>query len=77
MLNDETMIHSDQGSHYTSPQSSNLLNQYQITQSMSRRGKCTYNAPIESFFGNIKCEVAYEDCTNLNELKAIIDDYML
>lgn len=77
LLNDETMIHSDQGSHYTSPQFSKLLNEYQITQSMSRRGKCTDNAPIESFFGHFKCEVAYEDCTNLKELKAIVDDYML
>ncbi len=77
MLNDETMIHSDQGSHYTSPQFSKLLDEYQIIQSMSRRGKCTDNAPIESFFGHFKCEVAYEDCNNLKDLKAIVDDYML
>lgn len=77
MLNDETMIHSDQGSHYTSPQFSKLLDEYHITQSMSRRGKCTDNAPIEPFFGHFKCEVAYEDCTNIQDLKAIVDDYML
>ncbi len=76
-LNDETMIHSDQGSHYTSPQYSKLLNQYHIEQSMSRRGKCTDNAPIESFFGHFKCEVAYEECDNISQLKKIVDDYML
>ncbi len=76
-LNDETMIHSDQGSHYTSPQFAKLLDEYQITQSMSRRGKCTDNAPIESFFGHFKCEVAYEDCKNIQDLKQIVDDYMI
>ncbi len=77
LLNDETMIHSDQGVHYTSPQFSNLLNKYGITQSMSRKGKCTDNAPIKSFFGHFKCEVAYEDCSSIEELKSIVDDYML
>ena len=77
LLNDETMIHSDQGVHYTSPQFSKLLNNYGITQSMSRRGKCTDNAPIESFFGHFKCEVAYESCTNMSELVSIIDEYMV
>ncbi len=77
LLNDKTMIHSDQGAHYTSPLFSEVLNEYQITQSMSRRGKCTDNAPIESFFGLLKCEVAYEDCKNIYDLKLLIDDYML
>ncbi len=77
LINNETIIHGDQGVHYTSPQFSNLLNNYGITQSMSRRGKCTDNAPIESFFGHFKCEVAYEGCTNAVELISIIDDYMV
>ncbi|WOO91894.1 IS3 family transposase [Mollicutes bacterium LVI A0078] len=46
-------------------------------QSMSHRGKSTDNAPIESFFGHFKCGVAYEDCNNITDLKAIVDDYML
>lgn len=45
------MIHSDQGSHYTSPQFSNLLDEYQIIKSISRHEKWTDNALIESFFG--------------------------
>ncbi len=52
LINDETIIHSDQWVHYTSPQFSNLLNHYGIARSMLRRGKCTDNAPIESFFGH-------------------------
>ncbi len=71
------MIHSDQGVHYTNPQFSKLLNNYGIIQSMSRRGKCTDNAPIESFFGHFKCEVAYEHCINMSELLSIIDEYMV
>ncbi len=77
LLNDETIIHSDQGSHYTSPQFTKLLNKFEITQSMSRRGKCTDNAPIESYFGHFKGEVAYEDCKSIKELEIIVDDYML
>lgn len=77
LLNDESMIHSDQGSHYTSPQFSNLVTKIGLTQSMSRRGKCTDNAPIESFFGHFKCEVAYEDCKSLDELKKLVDEYMI
>jgi putative transposase len=77
LLNDETMMQTDQWSHYTSPQFGNLLNELEITHSMSRREKCTDNAPIESFFGHFKYEVAYEDCKNLEELKSIVDEYML
>lgn len=77
LLNDETIIHSDQGSHYTSPIYSELLEQHNITQSMSRKGKCLDNAPIESFFGHMKGELAYEHYDNLSELQAVIDEYML
>jgi len=42
-------IHSDQGVHYTSPRFQNLLKQKGIKQSMSRRGNCWDNAPMESF----------------------------
>ncbi len=44
---------------------------------MSRRGKCTDNTPIESFFGHFKCEEAYEDCKSIKELEIIVDDYKL
>ncbi len=44
---------------------------------MSRRGKCTDNAPIESFFGYFKCEVAYKDCKTIQELKSRDDEDMI
>ena len=50
----DAFIHSDQGSHYTSPKFQRLLKHYNLRQSMSRRGKCWDNAPQESFFGHMK-----------------------
>lgn len=50
------MFHSDQGSHYTSRQFRQLIWRYQIKQSMSRRGNCWDNAPMERFFRSLKTE---------------------
>ncbi len=44
-LQTETMIHSDQGCHYTSIQFIRLVNDLGLRQSMSRRGNCWDNAP--------------------------------
>ena len=35
-----------------------VLERHGITQSMSRRGNCLDNAPMESFFASLKTEVA-------------------
>lgn len=50
------MFHSDQGSHYTSRQFWQLLWRYRIKQSMSRRGNCWDNSPMERFFRSLKNE---------------------
>ena len=50
------MFHSDQGSHYTSRKFRQTLWQCQIKQSMSRRGNCWDNAPMERFFRSLKVE---------------------
>lgn len=50
------MFHSDQGCHYTSVKYRQQLWRYQITQSMSRRGNCWDNAPMERFFRSFKTE---------------------
>ena len=57
-LSKETLIHSDQGSHYTSFQFIRLVKDSNLRQSMSRRGNCWDNAPQESFFGHMKDELA-------------------
>lgn len=69
-------IHSDQGAHYTSPRYQKLLKDYNLGQSMSRRGNCWDNAPMESFFGHLKDEVDFESSRTLKELKAKINHYM-
>lgn len=69
-------IHSDQGSHYTSPIFQKLLKKNKLGQSMSRRGNCWDNAPQESFFGHMKDEIDYKSCRTIEELKILIDDYM-
>ncbi|MGL5714437.1 MAG: IS3 family transposase [Paraclostridium sp.] len=75
-LHEEAFIHSDQGSHYTSPTFQKHLEKYKIGQSMSRRGNCWDNAPQESFFGHMKDEINYKNCNSFEELQYIIDDYM-
>jgi putative transposase len=50
------MFHSDQGCQYTSQRFQSELLEHGITQSMSRRGQCWDNAPMERFFGTLKSE---------------------
>lgn len=75
-LNEETLIHSDQGSHYTSHKFIAIVKNAALRQSMSRRGNCWDNAPQESFFGHMKDEICLDGCTTFNEVKAVIDDYI-
>ncbi len=71
------IIHSDQGIHYSSPKYSELLTSKGYIQSMSRRGNCLDNAPMESFFGHFKDEVDYKHCNSFDTLKNLVDNYML
>lgn len=50
------MFHSDQGSHYISRKYRQLLLRFQIKQSLSCRGNCWDNAPMERFFRSLKTE---------------------
>ncbi len=52
----DLVCHSDQGCHYTNLAFRQLIWKYQITQSMSRRGNCWYNAPMERYFRSLKTE---------------------
>lgn len=77
-LNSSTIIHSDQGSHYTSIKFRQLLEDLKLRQSMSRRGNCWDNAPQESFFGHMKEELKpyISKWTTVQEAKETIDDWM-
>jgi len=75
-LTKDAFIHSDQGSHYTSPTFHKLLRKHKLSQSMSRRGNCWDNAPQESFFGHMKDEIDLKSCTTLKNVKMMIDKYI-
>ncbi|WP_338793193.1 IS3 family transposase [Pseudomonas sp. AE27] len=50
------LFHSDQGSQYGSRSFRQRLWRYRFTQSMSRRGNCHDNAPMERLFRSLKTE---------------------
>lgn len=70
------LIHSDQGFAYTHPLYIQKVKELKMTQSMSRKGNCLDNAPVESFFGHLKDEVDYKNCKTFEELKDKIDKYI-
>ena len=70
------MIHSDQGFHYTNPEYIEKVKTLCMIQSMSRKGNCIDNAPIESFFGHFKDEVDYKNCKTFQELYQLIKNYI-
>lgn len=72
----ETIIHSDQGVHYTCIDFQKLLKDNELRQSMSRRANCWDNAPQESFFGHMKDEIDISECNSFEKLVGAIDDYM-
>lgn len=75
-LSAETLIHSDQGCHYTSYSFIQILKDKQLRQSMSRKGNCWDNSPQESFFGHMKDEIDLSKCKTFNDVKVIIDDWI-
>ncbi len=65
----QLMIHSDQGFHFTHFIYRDKLQTNGITQSMSRKGNCIDNAPVESFFGYLKDHVELKGCDSFDKLK--------
>jgi putative transposase len=51
--------HSDRGSQYCSHEYRGLLARHGLRVSMSRKGNCYDNAPIESFWGTLKTELVH------------------
>lgn len=71
------IAHSDRGSQYASAAYQHLLQENQITCSMSRRGNCWDNAPMESFFATLKKElVHHEDYQSRAEARRSIFEYI-
>ena len=70
------LIHSDQGFHYTNPEYILSLKNLDMIQSMSRKGNCIDNSPMESFFGHFKDDVDYKTCKTFEELLAMVKEYI-
>ena len=75
-LKTDALLHSDQGSHYTSHKFVELLKNEELRQSMSRRANCWDNAPQESFFGHMKEEVDLSQYNTHDEIAAVISDWI-
>ena len=77
-IGEKTMIHSDQGCHYTSISFREIIENAGIRQSMSRKGNCWDNAPQESFFGHMKDELKVRSIKweTFEEVQTAIDDWM-
>jgi transposase InsO family protein len=77
-VTDGLILHSDQGHQYTSQAYHDVLTQeYNITPSMSRRGNCWDNAPMENFFGHLKEEYLRQfKKPTFQEAQQLIDEYV-
>ena len=83
-LDPSAIIHSDQGCHFTSIAFREFFKKDTTAevngwiQSMSRRGNCWDNAPVESFFGHMKDQISVQlkSCKSLTDVKHLIDDYI-
>ena len=71
------LLHSDQGAQYASTSYQQLLSDLDIICSMSRKGNCWDNAPMERFFHSMKTEwVGFEDYKTRSEARTSLFDYI-
>lgn len=73
------IMNSDQGWQYQMFEYREALKVHGIIQSMSRKGNCLDNSPMENFFGVMKREMFYGhewEFKSLNQLKEEIVDYI-
>jgi transposase InsO family protein len=74
----QMVLHSDQGTVYTSKAYNDLLPMYGITRSMSRAGTPTDNAAMEAINGWIKAELFTDfHVTGEKSVKEEVDDYIV
>jgi len=71
------IFHSDRGSQYASDEFRKAIRVNSIIQSMSRKGNCYDNAPMESFFKTLKQEEVYQKkYMTFEEAKVNLFDYI-
>lgn len=72
-----TIHHSDRGSQYCAEQYQTMLRQFGFRVSMSRKGNCFDNAPMESFWGSLKTElVHHRNFSTRTEAESAIREYI-
>ncbi len=75
--NAKPLLHSDQGWQYQMREYQALLKERNITQSMSRKGNCLDNSPMENFFGRLKVEMFYgEKFESVNAFIEKLEEYI-
>ncbi|WP_445670835.1 IS3 family transposase [Paenibacillus sp. FSL M8-0334] len=62
--------------HYTHPKTRLFIADEGFKQSMSRKGNCWDNAPMESFFGRLKDDVDFSDCHTIDEVRVQVKEYI-
>lgn len=72
------IVHSDRGSQYASDLHMELLGQYGLTASMSRKGNCWDNSVMERFFLSLKMERVWRrNYANQAEAEKDVADYIV
>ncbi len=72
-----TILHSDRGSQYASSEYRSMVGKNGFLQSMSRKGNCWDNAPMESFFDTLKTEHVYhENYKNTEDVRRKIFEWI-
>ena len=71
------ILHSDQGWQYQMKEYQRILAKRNIKQSMSRKGNCLDNSPMENFFGRLKTEMYYgEKFETVDEFVHCLEEYI-
>ena len=70
------LVHSDRGVQYAGEEFQRLLRQLGFVGSMSRKGNCWDNAPMESFFATLKRELALPSMLTAREVERLIGEYI-
>jgi putative transposase len=69
--------HSDRGSQYCAYDYRAMLDQFGLVASMSRKGNCFDNAPMESFWGSLKNELIHHwKFSTRGEAQTVIQEYI-
>lgn len=72
-----TIHHSDRGSQYCAEEYRRILEQFGFRVSMSRKGNCYDNAPMESFWGSLKTElIHHQNFATRAEAESAIREYI-